>query len=242
MSRYPTCEYIAFFAVLRQFWQGMEQAPHDPAQVPASGASAPASPFPDAAQRQAAREAKRQALLRAAARMFNEGGFHATSLDDVATSLGVSKPTIYHYLGNKDQVLLECVSLGLAQLREAAALARSVPGRGIDRLRDFLINYACINMDDFGRCVIRTAEESLSPDSARRFRELKRGIDDALRALIAEGIADGSVVAADPRMLAMALAGALNWPARWFDPRGALSARAAAERLVDTLCAGFAPR
>jgi len=216
-----------------------------PAPLSPSGLPSPphtASPFPDATQRQAAREAKRQALLRAAVRMFNERGFHATSLDDVATSLGVSKPTIYHYLGNKDQVLLECVSLGLAQLLAAAQAARAVPGRGIDRLRSFLVSYACINMDDFGRCVIRTGDESLSAESAQRFRSLKRGIDNALRALIAEAIADGSIVADDPKMLAMALAGALNWPARWFDAQGPLSAQDTAERLVGALCAGFAPR
>jgi hypothetical protein len=51
-------------------------------------------------------------VLRAAVQMFNEKGFHQTSLDDVAARLGISKPTIYHYLGNKDQVLLECVTAG----------------------------------------------------------------------------------------------------------------------------------
>ncbi|KTT70288.1 TetR/AcrR family transcriptional regulator [Sphingomonas endophytica] len=202
----------------------------------------PPSPFPDRAQRLASRAAKRDALLLAAVRMFNEHGFHATSLDDVAASLGVSKPTIYHHLGNKDQVLLECVSIGLGQLREAAAVAAAEPGRGIDRLRDFLIRYARINMDDFGRCVIRTGDEALSPDSAARFRSLKREIDDALRDLIAAGIADGSVVADDPKLLAFALAGALNWPARWFVPGGTLGATEVAERMVAMLIEGVAPR
>lgn len=202
----------------------------------------PPSPFPDRAQRLASRAAKRDALLLAAVRMFNERGFHATSLDDVAASLGVSKPTIYHHLGNKDQVLLECVSIGLGQLREAAAVVAARPGRGIDRLRDFLIRYARINMDDFGRCVIRTGDEALSPDSAARFRSLKREIDDALRDLIAAGIADGSVVGDDPKLLAFTLAGALNWPARWFVPGGALDATEVAERMVALLIAGVAPR
>src|SRR5687767_1678695 len=106
--------------------------------------------------------------------MFNERGFHATSLEDVAASLGISKPTVYHYLGNKDQVLLECVTIGLQQLLEAAAAARAEQGRGIDRLRSFLRRYAEVTMDDFGRCVVRTGEEALSPGSVRRFRDLKR--------------------------------------------------------------------
>lgn len=200
------------------------------------------SPFPDAAQRRAERETKRNAVLRAAVRMFNEKGFHLTSLDDVAASLGISKPTIYYYLGNKDQVLFECVTIGLQQLLEAAAEARRESGLGIDRLCKFLERYAEVNMDDFGRCVIRTGDEALAPESARRFRALKRKIDDAMRELIAEGIADGSVVADDPKALALALAGALNWPARWFDPSGPDDAGTVARRLVNALRSGFAAR
>lgn len=200
------------------------------------------SPFPTQQQREQDRAAKRSAVLRAAVQMFNERGFHATSLEDVAASLGISKPTIYHYLGNKDQVLLECVTIGLQQLLEAAAVARAESGKGIDRLRSFLRRYAEVNMDDFGRCVVRTGEEALSPESVRRFRDLKREIDTAMRALIAEGIADGSIAAADPKLLAFTLAGALNWTARWHDARGPQSEQQIADKMVSILTAGFAPR
>lgn len=64
-------------------------------------------PFPSAKQKRSIREAKRSAVLRAAVQMFNQRAFRRPSLDDVATSLGISKPTIYLYLGNKDQVRLE---------------------------------------------------------------------------------------------------------------------------------------
>ena len=200
------------------------------------------SPFATAEQRAEERKAKREALLLAAVRMFNERGFHATSLDDVAASLGVSKPTIYHYLGNKDQVLLECVTFGLEQLLTAAEASRREPGQGIDRLRSFLRRYGEINMGDFGRCVICTGEEALSPESATRFRALKRRIDTAMRQLIEEGVADGSVAARDPKLLAFTLAGALNWPARWYDPAGECSPESLAAAMVEILTAGFAAR
>src|ERR1700741_3783068 len=172
-----------------------------------------ASPFRSADERKADREEKREAVLRAAVRMFNAHGFHATSLDDVAASLGVSKPTIYHYLGNKDQVLLECVTRGVEQLRAAADAAHAEPGTGFDRLGDFLRRYAEIIMDDFGRCVIRTADEQLTTESSARFRALKREIDKAMQGLIAEGVADGSITSTDVKLTGFTLAGALNWPA-----------------------------
>lgn len=199
------------------------------------------SPFRTREERNRDRIEKREAVLRAAVQMFNARGFHATSLDDVAARLGISKPTIYHYLGNKDQVLFECVTRGLDQLRAAADAARQVPGTGLDRLKAFLRQYAEINMDDFGRCVIRTGEESLSPESSERFRKLKREIDLALRAMISDAVADGSAQADDVRLAAFTLAGALNWPARWYRSDGPEQAEDLARRMVDLLCMGLVP-
>ena len=58
--------------------------------------SVAASPWASAPDREQQREAKRQAVLQAAAELFNERGFHATSLDDIAARLNVSKPTLYY--------------------------------------------------------------------------------------------------------------------------------------------------
>lgn len=211
--------------------------------MPARPAIQPAisSPFPSPQSREALRIEKRDALLRAAVGMFNERGFHATSLDDVAASLGVTKPVIYTYLGNKDQVLFECVRMGLGQLRGAAEHAQASDGTGLDRLKAFLRRYAEVTMDDFGRCVIRTPDEVLSPGARKEFRALKTEIDATMRAMIEEAVADGSAMVGDVRLTAFALAGALNWPARWFRADGPMSAQQVARDMVELLCAGLHP-
>lgn len=201
--------------------------------------TAPVSPFRSTRTTPEDRARKREALLRAAVHMFNERGFHATSLDDVAASLGVTKPVIYKHLGNKDQVLFECVALGVAELLESARQAAAVPGTGLDRLQFFLRRYSEVVMEDFGRCMARTGDEVLSPAARSRFREMKREIDTAMRHLIAQAAADGSATVKDVRITAFAVAGALNWPARWFDPHGAIGASEMAAALVDTLVQGI---
>lgn len=200
------------------------------------------SPFRSSRTNAAERADKRAALLLAAVRMFNERGFHATSLDDVAASLGVTKPVIYHHLGNKEHVLFECVAHGLRELQAAAAQSHQIPGSGLDRLKAFLHRYAEIIMGDFGRCIIRTADETLSPDARLRFRALKREIDDALRGMIEQAAADGSASVADVRITAFTFAGALNWPARWYRPEGSIPPAKMALAMVDTLCAGIEPQ
>lgn len=209
---------------------------------PMNLAPSDASPFRSREEKLSERERKREAVLRAAVRTFNARGFHAASLDEVASSLNISKPTIYHYLGNKEQVLLECVTRGLEMLQQAADTAKLESGTGLDRLRSFLRRYVEINMDDFGRCVIRTGDEMLSADGATRFRQLKSRIDQAMRNLIRDAIADSSIDPTDVKILAFTLAGALNWPARWHRPDGALSTEAISAAMIDMLTSGLAPR
>lgn len=92
-------------------------------------------------------------------------------------------------------------------------------------------------MDDFGRCVIRSGDEGWSAERAARLRGLKREIDPAMRDLIADGIADGSIAAMDSQLLAFTLAGVC-----WFRPGGALHAAEVAGKMVDMLIAGLSPR
>lgn len=211
-------------------------------EFPVNGPGMQNSPFRNAAQREADRAEKREAVLRAAVRMFNERGFFATSLDDVAASLGISKRTIYHYLANKDQVLLECVTIGLQQLLRAAEEARAEPGTGRERLVKFLRRYVEINMDDFGICVTRTGEEALSRESLPRYRALKKEIDAAMRQMLNEAINDGSIAPIDIKITAFTLAGALNWPGRWYDPKGALTPTQISMAMVKVLMSGLDTR
>lgn len=200
------------------------------------------SPFRTAEDRAREKDLKREAVLRAAVQTFNDRGFQAASLDEVAAKLRVSKPTIYRYLGNKEQVLLECVTRGLAMLEEAAANAQAKDGSGLTRLSIFLRRYAEICMDEFGRCVIRTDDTILSPEGRERFRALKAKIDGALRSLINEAVDDGSIAPLNVKMAAFAIAGALSWPAKWHNPSGENSPEEVARSLVEILISGLAPR
>ena len=63
------------------------------------------SPWRASRERAPHREVKRDAVVRAAAKLFTARGFKGTSLDDIAASLGVTKPTLYNYIANKEEIL-----------------------------------------------------------------------------------------------------------------------------------------
>lgn len=129
--------------------------------------TAAASPWPPVSHRERQREAKRNAVLQAAAQLFNERGFHATSLDDIAARLNVTKPTLYYYVKNKDEILLQCVSKGLTMMLEGIDASRAAGGKAIDQLMTCMQVYARIVTMDFGMCLIRVGDEQLPPKAAR---------------------------------------------------------------------------
>ena len=200
------------------------------------------SPWGSRGDRRREREAKRDAVLATAVRLFNQHGFQATALDDVALALKVTKPTIYRYFASKDAILFECLRLGLDGIRDAVKQASAQGGSGLDRLKALMQEYARFMTRDFGVCVIRTADDQLSPASRERFRAGKRQIDGILRQVIADGMADGSIAPGDLRLTAFAMAGALNWIARWYDPAGEMTPSAMSQGVVELLVSGLAPR
>jgi AcrR family transcriptional regulator len=197
-----------------------------------------ASPWKKPADRQKEREIKRDAVLRAAAQAFNENGFHKTSLDDVAERLNVTKPTIYYYVKNKDQILFECVRIGLEMLEDASVQIEGTNQTGLSKLIALWRVYVQIVTEDFGRCLILVGEDPLPPSTRKELRALKGRIDRRFRSVIAEGIEDGSIRPCDPKMAAFAAAGALSWIARWYDPHGPLDPHGLADQMIDLLVHG----
>jgi AcrR family transcriptional regulator len=168
--------------------------------------------------REEARRAKRRAVLEAGARMFNRRGYDRAKLDDIAAELSVSKRTLYYYVANKDDILFQCNVLAYEALEPALAIAadRAIPP--LDRIRTLLGAYARLLADDFGACLVLTRENLLSPESAEVLRDNRRRLDLTLRGLIEEGLADGSIAACDPRLVAAAMFGAFNWLPHWREP------------------------
>lgn len=196
--------------------------------------------WPTHQERGRRRDLKRDAVLDAAVKSFNERGYHSTSIDDVAASLRVTKPTVYYYFANKDEILFECVKLGLESVL-GAANAADASGGGIERLTALMRNYAVAMTQDFGMCVIRTADHELSAEARVQLRMLKREIDDTVRQVVEDGMREGWLQTGNPRLVTFTIIGALNWIARWFDPQGCLSRDEVVEGVVTTLVAGLAP-
>ncbi len=200
------------------------------------------SPWRGGRKARADRDLKREAVIRTAARAFNARGYHNTSLDDIAATLEVTKPTLYYYVENKEQLLFECFCAGLEPVRAAFRDARASHQDARTRLHGALLGYAKAIASEFGWCMVRAEDQDLSDTMRAHVKALKSEIDQDIRRLLREGMADGSIGECDPKMTAFALAGALNWIAHWYRDSQSQSAAQIAAAFVALFENGLRPR
>ena len=164
---------------------------------------------------------KRQEVLREAAASFNFKGYHATSMTEIATSLGVTKAALYHYFPNKNSLLAACFEQAMDAAFASLERGRKEGNNGRDRLVLTISVYVSQLIDELNCCVVLMEEQALEPaDRAKLVRQRDR-FERALRALVREGIEDGSVVSCDPKLAIFVILGAMNWVPKWFKPSGA---------------------
>src|SRR5450759_473264 len=183
---------------------------------------------------------KREAVLKTAAQLFLEKSYGRTSLNDVAERLKITKPALYHYFRNKEEILIECYRLGTGLIEETLNEIAAHCGTGLEKVEAFIYSYANVMTVNFGRCVMRIDQGDLSTDALIEVKAYKRKIDRRLRSFIREGIEDGSIGECDPKLAAFSIAGALNWICVWYEPDGALSPEEIAAQFSRTLTQGLA--
>ncbi len=165
----------------------------------------------------AGREAKRLLILETAAKLFKERGFEAVSLDDVAAALNVTKPMIYYYVGNKEEILVSIRHLAAERLTAGLDEELASTKSGLEILQLLLLRYGAWTTSDIGRCALRLITVRLSPKNARELRAIEKSFEAQVNLIFERGFRDGSLKACNVSMVSMALFGAFNWMACWHD-------------------------
>jgi AcrR family transcriptional regulator len=167
----------------------------------------------------------RQEILRTAARMFQQRGYDATSMSDVAASLKLSKGGLYHHFQSKDEILFHLMDHAMDITQEQVI----DPAQGIadpeERLRTVIRLHIGVVLRKRDREITVMLHENhpLPPTLRRRINARKKNYVHFVESMIADvQKARQSKATVTPRAAAFALLGMINWIYQWYRPEGQL--------------------
>ena len=169
------------------------------------------------------RQLKLDAILRHAAAAFMEKGYYKTSLDDIARLHRVTKPTLYYYIKNKEDILIKCEQVASRRINGLLDEVTATDECGFVQLQKFIEGYVEIVTDDIIRCHIRHRGQREDPDAREASLNMHRTIEHRVREIIGRGVEDGSIRLCNPTIIAILLFDALNGISAWYRDEGKLN-------------------
>src|SRR3984885_3403628 len=178
----------------------------------------------------------RQDILRTAARLFQQQGYDATSMNDVAAALKLSKGGLYHHFQSKDEILFE-IMLHAMDITEARVI--NVVRRIEDveeRLRTLIRLHiqVVLSPEDREITVMLHENHPLPPTLRRKINGRKKDYLHFVEILVADVQRKrNSSSPVTPRAAALALVGMINWIYQWYKPDGPLTGEALVQQYTD---------
>jgi AcrR family transcriptional regulator len=168
----------------------------------------------------------RRDILRTAARIFQQRGYEATSMQDVASALNLSKGALYHHFPSKDEILFEIMNHGLDVFdEEVLNVVRRIPDP-VQRLRACIARHIGMLLRGRDREITvilhenRTLPSRLRKSVNARKKAYIHFLEETIEAVQKQ---IGTKNHISPRSAAFALLGMINWVYQWYRPGGSLS-------------------
>lgn len=187
-------------------------------------------------------QARREALLMAASWLFNLKGVDATSLEEIALRVGVTKKVIYHNMGDKQTLVAQCHHRSFEFFEQVADRLTQFGGAGVDALcaGSHALAEASLR-EDIATFVPLTGHETW-PEGARE--ELQQSAERTMAKflnLYERGWADGSVRDINARAIGTMLPGLFEWLPKWLDALTAAEREVAPRELAELYRVGLSP-
>jgi TetR/AcrR family transcriptional regulator len=178
-------------------------------------------------------------ILKSAAKAFRRLGYHGATVERIAAALHMKKGNLYYYFKNKEAILFACHQYSLDEL---IRLLDEVERSGLpadQKLRRLIVAFVHTILDELHGTALFLDLEALSPAHLKAVIVRRDTFDRGVRRVLEEGMADGTFSPGNPKLLAFALFGAVNWIPRWFNPNGSSTSQEIAERFADYLVGGL---
>ena len=186
--------------------------------------------------------ATRVDILKAAAKSFRRLGYHGATVEQIAAALHMKKGNLYYYYRSKEEILFACHQYSLDQLTQLLdEVNRSELGPD-EKLRRLISAFVHTILDELHGTALFLDLEALGPAHLKTVIARRDRFERGVRRILEDGIESGRFASGNPKLLAFALFGAVNWIPRWFNPEGPASSQQIADLFADFFIRGLQSR
>ena len=187
------------------------------------------------------RSPRRTEMVRAAARLFSERGYHGTSMQHLADALGLQRGSLYAHIGSKEELLFDVVNEGADRFLERGERAFKMNAIAAVRLRRLLVGHIETAIEHLDAATVFLNEwRYLSPDFIALIQAKRDTYEAMVRDIITDGIREKEFRAdVNVRFAARLVLSAGNWTYAWFRPGGELGPTEIGERFAELLIRGL---
>jgi AcrR family transcriptional regulator len=178
-------------------------------------------------------------IINVSARLFSKKDYRATTLDDIAAELGITKAALYYYIKSKHDILYAICKTAINQYRQGIEEIVSAERSSQERMRDIIF----LNVNIFAKSgdiinVYLSEEDKLPPAKRRYITKQRREVERIIRGLVEQAIEEGVFRDLDVPMITRAIFGMTNWLGKWYRKNGEYSADEIAQIFYDLIMRG----
>jgi AcrR family transcriptional regulator len=184
----------------------------------------------------------RDQVLAVAVALFNEQGYDATSVSDLATRLGLTKSALYHHFDSKEQLLSLALDEALDGLESVLHAPEAVTGEPAERLASVLRGAVRVLVDKLPYVTLLLRVRGNS-EVERAALERRRAFDHRVAELVAEAQSAGQVRAdIDGGVATRLVFGMVNSLVEWYRVGGSVDREQLAHDVVAIAVDGMRTR
>jgi AcrR family transcriptional regulator len=183
---------------------------------------------------------RKEQIISAAAALFQQKGYDACSVRDIATELNMEAASLYHHFKSKEEILaLICFEMA-NKLIAAMDETNDIYFNAEQKLRMAIEQHVEIICKELSKSTVFLREwKSLSEPNLTEFKTLRNRYENGLKQIISDGIQEDIFDEVDLKFAVLSVLSSVNWIIEWYSPQGKMSPKEIAAKICDFVLGGL---
>jgi AcrR family transcriptional regulator len=160
-------------------------------------------------------------IMSAAAKLFSQHGYTATSVRDLAHAVQMEPASLYNHFAGKEDILYALAMRCADDFLQTITPIFESPLETRVKLEAMIVSHAevlCRNLDS--AAIFLREWQHLGPERKQAYAALRAQYEEMFRAVIAQGMAQHLLLDTDPKFATLTVLSALNFMPQWYKPTG----------------------